>query len=358
MSPGRLPDAVIEVLPLVAPGTALRDALDNIIRGRTGGLIVFADPEKLEKAGIISGGIKVECAFTPMRLYELAKMDGAIIVSRDITSIHYANVHLRPKSLPSGETGMRHLAAHRTAQQTGALVIAVSDRRNVVTIYLGKNPPYVLEDIGVVLAKVDSALATLEKFTRRLRGEARVLDLHEYDGAVTLREVVQAIRTFEYTARIADEIETYVIALGKEGRLANMQLEQAFRHVPDQYDALLRDYVAEGVDYREARRALRGLSPEQLSESSEITQILGYGPVEQTDEFILKPRGYRQLIRVPRLPERVAERIVHQFGSLGRLMEADEEELDDVEGVGQARARAIRRGLARQKNLEISEELF
>jgi diadenylate cyclase len=359
VSPYRhMPASLSDVLPLVAPGTPLRDALDNIIRGRTGGLIVMGNPKKLEKSGIISGGIKVETEFTPMRLYELAKMDGAIIVSRDISTIHYANVHLNPEPIPSEETGMRHLAAHRTAAQTGALVIAVSDRRSVVTIYLGDNPSYVLEDIGVVLAKVDSALATLEKFTRRLREEAQLLTVHEYDGAVTLREVVGAIRTFEYTARIAEEIETYVLALGREGRLANMQLEQAFRNVPDQYEALLRDYVAEDVDADEARRALKKLSSDQLSEAMEITQILGYGPVDQTDEFILKPRGYRQLVRVPRLPDRVAERIVREFGSLGNLMKASEEELDDVEGVGQARARAIRRGLDRQKNLGVSEELL
>ena len=161
--------------------------------------------------------MKIGLEFAPMRLYELAKMDGAIVVSPDLSTIHYANVQLNPDpSLESDETGMRHLAAHRTAQQTGDLVISVSERRMVVSLYRDPYGPHVLEDIGVVLSKANSAVATLEKFARRLREEARALTLHEYDGAVTLREVVSAISTFEYSVRIAEEIEAYVRELGSE----------------------------------------------------------------------------------------------------------------------------------------------
>src|SRR5215208_416362 len=360
MSPQRrhLPAELARALELVAPGTDLRNAIDNVIRAHNGALIVFDNPEKLESLGIISGGMKVEVEFAPMRLYELAKMDGAIVVSPDISAIHYANVQLSPNhSLDSEETGMRHLAAHRTAQQTGGLVIAVSERRRVVSLYQGSYGPHVLEDIGVVLSKANSALATLEKFTRTLRDEARLLTVHEYDGSVTLREVVGAIVTFEYSIRIAEEIEAYVRELGSEGRLVEMQLEQAFHGVPEQYDALLRDYVEEGVDYREVRNKLRALSSEQLSDPVEITQLLGYGSVGQTEDFFLKPRGYRQLVRVPRLPRKVAENLIDEFGSLEGLLDATEDELDEVDGVGQARARAIRRGLERQRNFEPSSEV-
>jgi diadenylate cyclase len=252
---------------------------------------------------------------------------------------------------------MRHLTAHRTAQQTGDLVISVSERRLVVSLYQGPYGPHVLEDIGVVLSKANSAVATLEKFTRRLREEARVLTLHEYDGAVTLREVVSAIRTFEFSVRIAEEIEAYVRELGREGRLVELQLEQAFRSVPEQYDALLCDYAEEEVDCRELRKQLRRLSYEELSDPVQITQLLGHGSVAQTEDFFLKPRGYRQLVRVPRLPRKVAENLIDEFGSLEGLLDASEEELDEVEGVGQARARAIQRGLERQRNLETSGEV-
>ena len=360
MSPRRdLSAELAKSLALVAPGTPLRDAIDNIIRAHNGALIVVANPHKLEKQGLISGGMKVDLEFTPTRLYELAKMDGAIVVSPDVSMIHYANVLLNPDaSLHSDETGTRHIAGHRTARQTGNLVVVVSERRRVVSLYRGNSGPHVLEDISVVLAKANSALATLEKFTRRLREEARLLTLHEYDGVVTLREVVSAASTFEYSVRIAEEIEAYVRELGREGRLISMQLEQAFHNVPEQYDALIRDYCFEGLDYRDIRERLRELSNEALSDPAEITEVLGYGPVEQAEDFLLKPRGYRQLVRVPRLPGPVAEKLIAEFGSLKELLEATEEDLDDVEGVGQARARAIRRGLKRQRSLESSGEVL
>ena len=360
MSPQRrhLPAELARALDLVAPGTDLREAIENVMRAHNGALIVLDNPEKLESLGIISGGMKVEVEFTPMRLYELAKMDGAIVVSPDISAIHYANVQLSPDpSLESEETGMRHLAAHRTAQQTDSLVIAVSERRRVVSLYQGSYGPLVLEDIGVVLSKANSAIATLEKYTRRLREEARALTVHEYDGTVTLREVVGAVGTFEYSARIAQEIEAYVRELGSEGRLVEMQLEQAFHGVPEQYEALLRDYVAEEADYRVVREELRTLSAEQLSDSAQIARALGYSPDGQMEELFIKPRGYRQLERVPRLPRRVAESLIREFGSLEEILDATEEELDEVEGVGQARARTIQRGLERQRSLEITGEV-
>ena len=252
---------------------------------------------------------------------------------------------------------MRHLAAHRTAQQTGSLVIAVSERRRVVSLYQGSYGPHVLEDIGVVLSKANSAIATLEKFTRRLREEARNLTVHEYDGAVTLREVVGAVGTFEYSARIAEEVEAYVRELGSESRLVEMQLEQAVHGVPEQYEALLRDYVAAGADYSVVRKELKTLSPEQLSDQAEIARVLGYSSAGQLEERFIKPRGYRQLERVPRLPRRVAESLIREFGSLEEILGATEEQLDEVEGVGQARARTIQRGLERQRGLKTTGEV-
>ena len=354
-----LPAELSGALDLVAPGTEFRDGIDNVIRAHNGALIAVANPHKLERLNLISGGIKIEAEFTPMRLYELAKMDGALIVSPDLSHIHYANAQLTPDpTLPSEETGLRHLTGHRTAQQTGDLVVVVSERRRIVSLYRGAYGPHVLEDIGVVLSKADSALATLEKFIRRLHDEARTLTLHEYDGVVTLREVVGAVATFEYSVRIAGEIENYVRELGEEGRLVEMQLEQAFHDVPEQYDALIRDYAAEMMDHKEIRNNLHGLSNEELSDPVELAQILGYDDVGPLEEFFLKPRGYRQLERVPRLPNRVAEKLIEEFGTLKELLEASEEDLDDVEGVGQARARAIRRNLKRQRSVESTGEVL
>jgi diadenylate cyclase len=354
----KLPAQVTRALELVAPGTDLRIAIENIIRAQNGALIVVDRPEKLEELGIISGGMRVELEFAPMRLYELAKMDGAIVVSPSISTIHYANAHLSPDpSYESDESGMRHLAADRTAQQTGSLVIAVSERRRVVSLYQGSYGLHILEDIGVVLSKANSAIATLEKFTLRMREEARGLTVHEYDGAVTLREIVGAVVTFEYLVRIGEEIEAYVRELGSEGRLIEMQLEQAFHGVPEQYEAMLKDYIPEEADYDSVREELATFSAEQLSDSVELVRALGYSPTGPLEDIFVKPRGYRQLERVPRLPRRVAESLIKEFGSLKELLEASEEELDEVEGVGQARARAIHRGLERQRSLETTGDV-
>ena len=360
MSPPRrkLPTQLTRALELVAPGTDLRAAIDNIIRAQNGALIVVDNPDRLEDLGIISGGMRLELEFATMRLYELAKMDGAIVVSKNMSTIHYANVHLSPDpGYESDETGMRHLAADRTAQQTGSLVIAVSERRRVVSLYQGSYGLHILEDIGVVLSKANSAIATLEKFTLRMREEARGLTVHEYDGAVTLREIVGAVVTFEYLVRIGEEIEAYVRELGSEGRLIEMQLEQAFHGVPEQYEAMLKDYIPEEADYDSVREELATFSAEQLSDSFELCRALGYSPAGPLEDVFIEPRGYRQLERVPRLPSRVAESLIREFGSLTELIKASEEELDEVEGVGQARARAIQRGLERQRSMDTTGEV-
>lgn len=307
MGSGReLSAELAEALELVAPGTEMRDGIENIIRAGNGGLIVAVDPEVLGDS-LVSGGMELGCEFTAMRLYELAKMDGAILVSPDLSTIYHANAQLNPDArLLSPETGMRHLAAHRTAQQTGALAIAISERRKVVTLYLGEHSPRVLQGTQVILDRAASALATLEKYTRRLREQVRLLSIHEHEGAVNLGEVVGVLRTFEYTIHITEEIENYLNELGQEGRLIDMRLEQTSRWVPKQHKALLRDYVPEGRTYDEARERLRDLSTEQLSDSIELAEALGYGQEELSEDRFLRPRGYRQLARVSRLPSRVA----------------------------------------------------
>lgn len=120
-----------------------------------------------------------------MRLYELAKMDWAVVISPDLSKIHYTNAQLSPDpSIPSTETGIRHLAAQRTAQQTGALAVAISARRNLMTLYLGEKPPRVLDDTRAVLERAEAAVTTLEKFARRLGQQLHLLSLHEYDDTV------------------------------------------------------------------------------------------------------------------------------------------------------------------------------
>ncbi|MGM0472314.1 MAG: DNA integrity scanning diadenylate cyclase DisA, partial [Bacillota bacterium] len=125
-------DEFKEVLEFLAPGTKFREGLENILRANTGGLIVVGDDE--EVLGIVDGGFNINSELTSTRLYELAKMDGAIVLSSDCERILCANVQLVPDpSISSMETGTRHRAAERVAKQTGKLVISISQRRDIIS---------------------------------------------------------------------------------------------------------------------------------------------------------------------------------------------------------------------------------
>ncbi len=84
----------MRALEMIAPGTALREGIDSILHARTGGLIVIGEPEDL--SFLNSGGIKLDIDYTPAFLYQLAKMDGAIILNANATKVTMANVQLMP----------------------------------------------------------------------------------------------------------------------------------------------------------------------------------------------------------------------------------------------------------------------
>ncbi len=353
----RLPEDLPAALALVAPGSEIRGAVEKILQAGNGALLVFADPKLLEKRGLIDGGIELRCGFTAPRVYELSKMDGAIVVSPDLATVRYAGVGLTPDpGLPSAETGMRHIAAHRTARQGGVMALAISERRGTVTLYLGEQKPRVLDPVRVVLGKADSALVTLEKFAGRLRERARLLTVHEYEGTASLSEVVGVLETFEETARIAAEVRGYLTELGEEGGLISLQLEQSTHWIPAQHEALLRDYVSEGVSYEQAEARLRALDLVRLAEGSLLARALGHERAELSEDLPLAPRGHRQLSQIPRLPDTVRLKLVEEFGSLNGLTRATEDELSRVPGVGKTRARAITRGLRRSRHLELPAE--
>src|SRR5919109_818707 len=208
---------LVKVLEMVAPGTAVREGIDNIVHARTGGLIVIGDPDEL--AFLFSGGIKLDIDYTPAILYQLAKMDGAIALNGNVTKIAWANVQLMPDpTILSSETGTRHRTAERVSKQTDALVIAISQRRDVVSLYVG-GIKYILEDISSVLSKANQGLATLEKYRARLDQVSSHLTQLEFAGDTVLYDVLSALQRAELVIRMAAEVERYIIELGSEGRL-------------------------------------------------------------------------------------------------------------------------------------------
>jgi diadenylate cyclase len=341
---------LMNVLKIMAPGDPLREGMENVLRAKTGGLIVVGDQENVMKC--INGGFYINSEYTPSFLYELAKMDGAIVLSSDLKKILYANTQLVPDpSIPTMETGTRHRTADRMAKQTGNLVIAISQRRNVITIYKG-NIKYILKDTSIILTKANQAIQTLERYKNVLDEAMTNLSALEFEDLVTAYDVVTAVQRNEMVMRIVYEIERYVCELGNEGRLVSMQLEDLADGVEHDGILLVRDYVDGQKEYNDVVKIIKNLSSEELLELSVISKILGYSPDLILDTMV-SPKGYRLLNKIPRLPFIVIENMVKKFTQFKNTLKASIEELDAVEGNGEARARNIKEGLRK-----IQEQAF
>ena len=342
-----------KVLRIVAPGTLLREGIENILRAKTGGLIVVGSTQQVQS--IMDGGFAIQCPLTPSHIYELAKMDGAIIVSDDLKEIEYANINLNPDhTLPTSETGTRHRTAERVARQTGQLVICISQRRNVITLYQGAFR-YALQDIGVILTKANQAIQTLEKYKSVLDQSLTNLSALEFEELVTLQEVTLVLQRFEMVLRIKAEIRRYISELGTEGRLISMQLDELVSQVDEDAYLLVKDYAKvrhDGTPHQ-VLRALDDLGADELLDGVLVGKILGHQVSGDINEQPLSSRGYRILNKIARLPQPVIENLVDEFHTLSSMLAASIEELDVVEGIGLVRARAVREGLRR-----IREQVF
>jgi diadenylate cyclase len=344
---------MVRALEMVAPGTALREGIDNIVHAHTGGLIVIGDADEL--AFLFSGGIKLDLDYSPALLYELAKMDGAIVLSVNATKIAHANVQLTPDpTIHTMETGTRHRTAERVSKQTDALVVAISERREVVSLYVD-GVKYILEDIPVVLAKANQALATLDKYRSRLDQVSTRLTALEFEGGATLHDVLTVLQRSELVVRMAVEIERYIVELGTEGRLIEMQLEETMVGTAADKAALVHDYLAEDSDqaYAQALELISRLPHQDLLDFGRLAELLGYDRKLNTLDYPVSPRGFRVLGRIPRLPKIVVAHIVRAFGGLDEMLAATDAELEAVEGVGDIRAKEIREGLRRLQEINL-----
>jgi len=345
--PRRKNPELLDAIAKIAPGTGLREAVDDVIRSHEGALIVVGDPNEL--SFLYSGGIRLDAPFRPQLLYELAKMDGAIIVDEAIKRLAWANVQLMPDpTIPSDETGTRHRTAERVAKQTGALVVSVSQQRETVTIFVGP-ARYQLDPVADVLAKTNQALGTLDTYRQRLEQVLTRLTALEFQNAVVLDDVLVVLQRAEMTSRMAQRITRDCVELGSEGRLIRLQLVELVGDVPGERDAIVRDYAVLGAgdEATDALAELAALSYQELLEFARLAEVLGYdrgvNPLDQT----VVARGYRTLTHIPRLPEPLVRRVVSNLGSLEAVVRASQRELESVEGVGTVRAREIREGLRR-----------
>ena len=344
-------DNITEILKLIAPGTPIRDGLENILRARTGALLLITDNNEVLKE-VVDGGFTINEEYTSSKLYELAKMDGAIVLSGDLKRILYANAQLIPShEITTLETGTRHRTAERTAKQTGELVISISQRRSIITIFKG-NDRYILENTEAVLNKANQAIQTLEKYKKVFDNKLNILNEYEFNDIVTLENVIVAIQRAEMVMKIVEEIQRQIYELGDDGRLVKMQLEELIGGLEKEEELIIKDYIVPTKKKRTVEKiieSLEELSYEDLSKETVIAKLLGYGNFDNYDEVAVYTKGYRILNKIPRMPSNIVENLVDSFKSFQHILAADIESLDEVDGIGEVRARTIKQSLKRMQ---------
>lgn len=336
-----------QTLKMVSPGSELREGIDNILNAKTGALIVIGDDADTDR--LCDGGFLLNIPFTPNHVYELAKMDGALVLSSDGKRIRYANVHINPDAaIETVETGTRHKCAERMAKQTGNLVITVSQRRNIITLFQGSEK-YVLRDLNLLHTKANQGIQTLQRYRRAYDEGLRNLTALEMDESATLSDACSAIRRAHMVLGMAADIEDYVVELGTEARLVRMQIDELTTLVPHELRNLVKDYMRKYSE-EEAKaitKKLTVMKSEELMDVSNIAVTLGYAnDIEMLDAPVFS-RGYRILSKIPRLPGNVINNIISHFDDFQEIVESTGEELNEVEGVGIVRARNILEGFRR-----------
>lgn len=351
-------DSIAEALKLIAPGTPIRNGLENILKAKTGALIAIGDTKEVLE--LVDGGFQLDVEYTSSRLYELAKMDGAIVLSSDLKKILYANAQLIPSSdIPTTETGTRHRTAERTAKQTGALVISISQRRGIITIFRG-NERYVLKDSATVISKANQALQTVEKYKKVFDSKLNLLNEYEFNDIVTLENVIIAIQRAEMVMKVVDEVAKAIDELGEEGRLLEMQLNELVGDLEKEELLIIKDYIAPGKKRAPEKvlEEINQLEHEDLIKADKIANYLGYEAFDNYDEVGVYTRGYRVLSKIPRMPNNIVENLVKSFKSFQHILIADIPQLDEVDGIGEVRARTIKQSLKRMQEQFVFDNLM
>ena len=350
-----------DTIARLAPGTALRDGLERILRGRTGALIVLGDDEAVQ--AICDGGFALDVAFAPTRLRELAKMDGAVVLSSDGSRIVRANVQLVPDpTIPTDESGTRHRSAERAAIQTGCPVISVSHSMNLVTVYAA-GERHVVADSATILSRANQAIATLERYKTRLDEVSRQLSTAEIEDFVTLRDVMTVVQRLEMVRRIGSEIDRDAVELGTDGRQLRLQLEELLGGNDTARELIVRDYHANPDSPSKAQVAatlndLDELSDTELLDFTALSRVFGYPSTAEAQDSALSARGYRAMAGIPRLQFAHVDLLVRRFGSLQGLLAASAADLQSVDGIGAMWARHVREGLSQLAESTITDRLL
>ena len=320
-----------QAIRLTAPGQPIRTALDMIIAGHLGALICVGDTEHVLASG--NDGFPLNISFTSNRLFELSKMDGAVVIDEDLSHILRANFHLNPDaSISTNEPGMRHRTAARMSVLTDAIVISVSSRRSVVNVYV-RGKSYEIQPVSIIMSSVNQLIATLQTTRASLDKSLVRLTALELDDYVTLADITDIFSLFEIMQQAKSELKSCIVKLGNQGKLVQMQMEQlAGESMDTEYDLMIRDYASDSSEEnaQRIRERFSQMTPEELSNPNRVATALGFDDLDE--DSVMTPLGLRTLSRVSVVRDGVAEKIVDEYGSLQGLMgdiQKDPERLGD-----------------------------
>ena len=331
-TPNEIKNRVAEAIGLTAPGTALRQALDMIIAGHMGALICVGDEENVLKAG--NDGFPLNISFTSNRLFELSKMDGAIVIDRSLTQILRANYHLNPDpELPTTETGMRHRTAARMSLLTEAMVISVSERRQVVNIFVAGRG-YQIKTVAELMNSVNPLVVAMQSTRQSLDRCLMRLTTLELENQVTLADLTEIFYLFEVLTTAGEELDYIILQLGSEGRTVKMQRAEFMGDLDDEYTLMIRDYASDSSEENAAaiRRALDETPTSRVNKAATVAKLLGYEGL--SEDSVMTSLGLRTLSNVSVVREGVADKIVDEYGSLQDLIDVIDENPERLEETG------------------------
>jgi len=310
-------EEITDILKLISPGTLLRTAIEGIQKAKTGGLIV-AYNDIVET--IFEGGFKINARSTPQRLIELAKMDGAIILSHDLKKVMYANVLMTPDhSISSNETGTRHKAAERTAKQASTIVVAISERRDEIALFY-KNIKYVIKDVNDIIRRATEVLQILEKHREIFERNIKELDKEELKKKPKLIKAFSLIQRGTIILKISETLKGYLIELGIEGAIVKSRMKELLYRVEKEVVEVIKDYSK--IGFSKSKRIIYTLSYDELLEIENIRQCLGL-----SDELdIGAPKGHR-ILEKAKIPEKEIEILIKNFKNLTSILELKKEDL-------------------------------
>ena len=313
-------EEIDHIIRMISPGTNFRTALEGIVNAKKGAIIAV-EIEGINS--ILDGGFKINSKFTPQKIVELSKMDGAIILSKDMKRITQANTMIYPdKKISTKETGTRHKTAERTAKMMNTLVATVSERRNEITVYY-KNFKHIVKNVNEVLRKVNEQTQVIEKQRELFDYNVEKLtqmELRNYPNIEQASVVLQKGRLIE---KMDSEIK--VLELGNEGTIIKTRLKELTSNIEKEINLVIKDYTK--LDFKKSRALVNSLSYEELIDSENIIKSLAY----ETNKKVEKIRGWRVLSKTS-LEESDIAMLTKALTSLGKTIHSNMSTYKDIIG--------------------------